>query len=191
MQNRLNGNAGTSKVTGKAGIYIGLGGNLPDAAGHPPAEAFARAIRALANGGVETVARSHLYSAAPIPASDQPRYTNAVVEVATSLAPDELMRLLLEIEFENARSRAEKGAARTLDLDLLDYRGEVRLPGAEDEPPLNLPHPRLHRRRFVLAPLAEIAPRWRHPVTGETVFALLADPRVAAQDVIQTKKLKT
>jgi 2-amino-4-hydroxy-6-hydroxymethyldihydropteridine diphosphokinase len=104
------------------------------------------------------------------PPSDQPDYANAVVMADPgALTPQAVLALLLTVERRFGRERAEPWAARTLDLDLLDLDGAVL-----DQPGLTLPHPRLHRRRFVLGPLAELAPGWRHPVLGETAAGLLA-----------------
>jgi 2-amino-4-hydroxy-6-hydroxymethyldihydropteridine diphosphokinase len=87
--------------------------------------------------------------------------------VETQLQPFALLRLLHEVETSFGRKRSAPNAPRSLDLDLLDYRGLVQ------EGELVLPHPRLANRRFVLEPLIEIAPEWRHPVTGKTVQSLL------------------
>ena len=119
--------------------------------------------------GVAIVARSPWYLSEPVPASDQPWFVNGVVEIATELPPPELLARILALEAQFGRERGARDAARTLDLDLLDYDGREC-----STPDLVLPHPRLHERRFVLAPLCDIVPDWRHPRLGLTAAELLA-----------------
>jgi protein-L-isoaspartate(D-aspartate) O-methyltransferase len=104
-----------------------------------------------------------------VPASDQPWFINAVVEIGTEWPAPELLARLLSFEARFGRERGVRDAARTLDLDLLDYDG-IQC----STPDLVLPHPRLQERRFVLMPLDEIAPQWRHPRLGMTAAELLA-----------------
>jgi 2-amino-4-hydroxy-6-hydroxymethyldihydropteridine diphosphokinase len=150
-------------------IVIGLGANLPSTYGSPRATCEA-ALAEFECRGLRIVARSPWYESAPVPISDQPWYVNGVVEVATELEPVPLLALLHEIEREFGRVRREVNAARILDLDLLAYGDLVR---EGPEPPL-LPHPRLAERAFVLLPLADLRPDWRHPATGESIRALIA-----------------
>jgi 2-amino-4-hydroxy-6-hydroxymethyldihydropteridine diphosphokinase len=103
-----------------------------------------------------------------VPDSHQPWFVNAVALLATDLEPEALLDRLLDVEARFGRVRGERNAARTLDLDLLDYDGLV-----VDTPRLTLPHPRLHERRFVLEPLCEITPEWRHSRLGLTAAQLL------------------
>lgn len=149
-------------------ILLGLGANLPSAAG-PPRATLEAALAALERAGVKVTARSRWYRTAPVPASDQPWFVNIVVAVETKLGPADLLALLQTIEAQFGRQRGVRDEARTLDLDILDYDGRI-----EEIAGLVLPHPRMHLRAFVLRPLAEIAPDWRHPKTGETVAALTA-----------------
>ncbi len=148
-------------------ILIGFGGNLSSAVGAPTAT-FGAALARLESAEVVVIARSHWYESAPVPVSDQPLFVNGVVAVRTALGPEELLSLLHQIEADFGRVRHTLNGARTLDLDLLAYDDLVRL----EEPPV-LPHPRLHERAFVLWPLNDIAPDWRHPVLGLTSAALL------------------
>jgi 2-amino-4-hydroxy-6-hydroxymethyldihydropteridine diphosphokinase len=129
------------------------------------------AFQELARRGVRILRVSPWYKTAPVPASDQPWYQNAVIEVATDLGPDELLATLHEVEQAFGRVRTVANAARMIDLDLLDFCGEI---APEGPGRATLPHPRLAERGFVLRPLADLAPDWRHPVTGQPIQALLA-----------------
>ncbi len=148
-------------------ILIGMGANLPSLVG-PPRQTLEAAVAALAEAGVAVEGRSAWYRSAPLPAGDQPWYVNGVVAVATRLGPVELLGLLHRVEARFGRVRRKRNEPRILDLDLLDHDGELR-----QEPPV-LPHPRLHERAFVLLPLADVAPEWRHPVSGASPAALIA-----------------
>jgi len=149
-------------------IFIGLGANLPSPRYGTPRAACETALRLVAAAGVRVVRRSRWYGSAPVPPSDQPWYVNGVARVETALPPPALLALLHDIERDFGRERREINAARVIDLDLLAYGDRV-----ETGPPA-LPHPRLHERAFVLLPLAEVAPDWRHPATGRSVAALIA-----------------
>jgi 2-amino-4-hydroxy-6-hydroxymethyldihydropteridine diphosphokinase len=150
-------------------ILIGIGSNLASREYASSAETAAAAAAEFPPLGIEVIARSRWYRSEPVPASDQPWFVNAVAVIATGLEPATLLDRLLALEARFGRVRGAANADRTLDLDLLDYDGQ-RL----ETERLVLPHPRLHRRRFVLAPLCELAPDWRHPVFGLTASALLA-----------------
>ncbi len=149
-------------------IIIGLGANLPSSAG-PPRATCEAALRRLSRLGAGTVRVSRYYRSRPVPASDQPDFVNAVAALATEMTPETLLQTLLTVERQFGRVRGASNAARTLDLDLLDFDGLVR--AGND---LQLPHPRMTLRAFVLLPLAEIAPEWRHPQSGQTAGQLLA-----------------
>lgn len=158
--------AGVKRSSG-AMILIGLGANLPSLAGPPPAT-LAAALEALAAAGLAIERRSPWYRTAPLPAGDQPWYVNGIAAVATRLEPAEVLAALHRIEARFGRIRRRRNEPRPLDLDLIDYEGLVR-PSA----PV-LPHPRLHERAFVLLPLQDVAPDWRHPVSGAGLAELIA-----------------
>ena len=150
-------------------ILIGLGGNLTSQEHGPPRATLAAALQALEAKGARTLRRSPWYESAPVPPSGQPWYVNAVAEVESALSPEALLAALLAVEAGLGRVRGARNASRTVDLDLLDYRGLVTGPGEKPE----LPHPRLHERAFVLLPLRDLAPGWRHPACGSPVDALI------------------
>lgn len=150
-------------------ILLGLGANLPSDLG-PPLATFAAALDALGAAGVRLIRRSRWYRSPPMPPSAQPWYVNGVALVQTSHPPADLLAILHGIEARFGRIRGEANAARPLDLDLLDYEGRLSLSG---ETPV-LPHPRLHERAFVLLPLRDVAPDWRHPRLGQTAADLVA-----------------
>ena len=149
-------------------ILIAIGSNLPSPEFEPPRATCEAALAALSRRGLRVVRRSRWFESAPVPASDQPWFVNGVAVVETSLSPADLLALLHEIERRFGRERREVNAARILDLDLIAYGDLVQT----DAPPL-LPHPRLHERAFVLLPLADVAPEWRHPADGRTLSAMI------------------
>lgn len=151
-------------------ILIGVGANLPTARYGSPADTCAAALGALEAYGVSVVRRSRWYRSAPVPPSDQPWFINAVAVVKTDLEPPALLAVLHGIERDFGRMRRTRNEARVIDLDLLAYDDRVSAPG---EVPA-LPHPRLVERAFVLRPLLDVAPRWRHPVLGATAADLAA-----------------
>jgi 2-amino-4-hydroxy-6-hydroxymethyldihydropteridine diphosphokinase len=155
----------------RTSIFIGLGGNLHHERFGTPRQTLEAALTELGRRGVETVRVSRWYRTAPVPISDQPWYVNAVAEVATDLDADELLAELHAVEAEFGRARTVANAARPIDLDILDFRGEIS-PGGSGR--ATLPHPRMTARAFVLMPLADLAPDWRHPVNGQPIAELLA-----------------
>ena len=147
-------------------VFIALGANLPSQAG-PPLATLEAALLALARAGLAPRKRSRWYESEPVPASDQPWFVNGVVAVTTLETPYNILKILNNIEYDYGRSRTLANAARPLDLDLLAC-GQIILSDAGPGG-LILPHPRLAERGFVLLPWAEIAPQWRHPLSGKTI----------------------
>lgn len=137
--------------------FIGLGSNLAD----PLVQVRQALVELESISGTRITARSSLYRTSPVGYLEQPDFINAVASVQTTLKPQALLAALLVIENRHGRMRSMRNAPRTLDLDLLLYGDEVL-----DQDGLKLPHPRLHERAFVLAPLAEIAPGAMVPGRG-------------------------
>jgi 2-amino-4-hydroxy-6-hydroxymethyldihydropteridine diphosphokinase len=150
-------------------IIVALGSNINGPWGSPRETLF-RAVRALEARGVAVLAMSSLIKTAPMGPADQPDFINAVCVVRTGKSPDALLRTLHDIEKRAGRVRRQKWGPRTLDLDLVSYN-QVRWRSRRGLP--TLPHPGISSRQFVLAPLLEIAPRWRHPATGQTAAFML------------------
>lgn len=144
-------------------VAIALGSNLGDRESHL-AFAVGQLRQVLIN-----IRISAWLETSPVGVAPQPHFLNGALAGATTLAPRELLDVLLATERARGRVRPFAGAPRTLDLDLILYGGEV-----VDEPGLRVPHPKFRERLFVLEPLAEIAGEWVDPVTGKTVSDLLA-----------------
>ena len=151
-------------------ILLGLGANLEHPRYGGPVATLSAALEALEGQGVAVARRSRWYQSPPVPASDQPWFVNAVAVLDTLAEPAALLALLHAVEADFGRHRTVRNAPRAIDLDLLAY-GE-RVSGPEAVPAL--PHPRMTERAFVLRPLAEVAPGWRHPGTGAGLEALIA-----------------
>lgn len=146
--------------------YIGLGSNVGDRPGN-----LLLAIQGMTAAGLEVARVSRIYESEPVETFPQRFFLNMVAELEGSRlpAPEELLKTLLGIEQTLGRTREVPMGPRTIDLDLLLYRDETRA-----TPFITLPHPRLHQRRFVLEPLAELCPGLIHPIMNQTISELLA-----------------
>ncbi len=146
-------------------VYISLGSNLGDRAGN-----LLMGIQGMLNAGLEISRVSNVYETEPVETFSQPAFLNMVAELSSRVLPppEQLMTLLLRVEYALGRMRETAMAPRTIDLDLLLYGDDTRSTEF-----LTLPHPRFHLRRFVLTPLAELAPRIVHPRLKLTVTDLL------------------
>ncbi len=154
-------------------IIIGLGANLSSEVGGPQQTLEFAIDRIDQHVEIKVIKRSGWYRSAAVPVSDQPDFVNGAIAVKTPMSPHELLNFLLSVEQIFGRIREERWSARCIDLDLIDYNGLVKTsinPGSE----LELPHPRLHERLFVLLPLAQIKPDWQHPISHIGVADLIA-----------------
>jgi len=167
-----------TQSNGHGKVLVGLGANSPGPWG-TPARTLHRALRELKRMGVTVEAVSPLYETAALGAARQPPYVNQVARLTTTLPAPALLRLLKAIERRSGRRGGRPWGARTLDLDIIDYKG-LKIgwsPGRRGVPrqrvrPLVLPHPQLENRPFVLKPLLDVAPNWRHPVLNVSVREL-------------------
>ena len=150
-----------------ANAYVSLGSNLGDRAGN-----LLLAVRGMMDASLDVIRLSGIYETAPVETFDQPLFLNMVAELrgSTLPSPEQVMARLLRIEYALGRTREVPLGPRTIDLDLLLYKDEVRSTEF-----ITLPHPRLHQRRFVLEPFAELCPRLVHPTLNQTISDLLKE----------------
>jgi 2-amino-4-hydroxy-6-hydroxymethyldihydropteridine diphosphokinase len=145
--------------------YLLIGGNIGDRLSF-----MASAIEKMKQKGIELIRQSAIYETAAWGITDQPSFLNQVLEINTSLSPEELLNSLLSIEHELGRIRAEKNGARTIDIDILYFGTKIIA-----KPGLSIPHDRISIRRFVLVPLAELIPAFIDPKTGKSIVEMLND----------------
>jgi 2-amino-4-hydroxy-6-hydroxymethyldihydropteridine diphosphokinase len=147
----------------KQNVYLSLGSNVGDRTKN-----LRDAIAALRKAGINVTHISSMYETEPVDYLDQPWFVNLAVEAETELAPAALLEILRGIETQMGSKKLITKGPRLIDMDILLYGNEVI-----DTPELQVPHPRLHLRRFVLEPLAELAPNVRHPISGLSVSEML------------------
>jgi 2-amino-4-hydroxy-6-hydroxymethyldihydropteridine diphosphokinase len=146
-------------------VYIALGSNVGDRQAN-----LRRAVQLLEHSGVAVAQLSSLYETEPVGYLDQPWFLNAALEASTPLSPEQLLSALREIESSMGSSKPFRNGPRLIDLDILLYDNAVI-----DTPTLQIPHPRMLERNFVLAPLAEIAPTLRHPSWPANIADIFAN----------------
>lgn len=156
--------------------YLGLGGNV----GNPRASIDAALAHLDADSQISVLRVSSLYRTAPIGLTEQPDFLNAVAQIETRLAPEDLLTATLNIENLLGRVRTEKWAPRVIDIDVLLYSNRVL-----STPRITTPHPRMHERAFVLVPLAELAPDLRMPGASESMTMAELAEILAAQTRIE------
>ena len=153
-------------MTDSVQAYVCLGSNMGERAAN-----LLRGVRGMMDAGFQVSRLSNIYETEAVDVREQPRFLNLVAELRIeSLSPEQTLARLLRIEYALGRRRKQPRGPRTIDLDLLLY-GDAQ----SDTDFLTLPHPRLHLRRFVLTPLAELAPALVHPTLHKTIKQLLAE----------------
>ena len=184
-----NNNVTFGKKSVKKTVLLALGANLSSFFG-PPDVTICLAMKKMAKAGLADISISRLFTTPAYPAGSGPDYVNAAVSCTSQLSPIEILAAMQEIETHFGRERGQRWGARSLDIDLLavgadilpdemTFRHWLEMPQPDQmktvPADLILPHPRMHERGFVLAPLAEVAPNWRHPVLGKTVAEMQGD----------------
>jgi 2-amino-4-hydroxy-6-hydroxymethyldihydropteridine diphosphokinase len=157
-------------------IIVALGSNMPGPWGQPR-DMVQEALIQLNHFPLKLVTSSQLIETPPFGRENQPNFVNALAVLETHLSPQSLLWLLHKIERKGGRQRGLRWGPRTLDLDLLDYHGRILNQPRQQLSTLVLPHPGITYRKFILAPLREIAPAWKHPVTHQSAQQLLLQLR--------------
>ena len=156
-------------------ILIGLGSNIAGPWGQPRST-VERALKGLNQFPLRLVKSSRLLATKPFGNSHQPDFINAVAMIDTALSPIALLSRLHQIEKQAGRKRGRRWGPRTLDLDILDYKGLIVEPQGRGRAALRLPHEGIPARDFVLLPLAEIAPHWKHPILHKAAKEMIHKP---------------
>ena len=149
-------------------IIIGVGGNIKSDEGSHPIHVAMKAINSLENYSIQVIEQSSWYESEPIPKSNQPNFFNCIVFANTILNELDVLKVLHKIEHTLGRRRKKVNEPRVIDLDLIDYSNKIL---SNEE--IIIPHPRAHKRRFVMEPLAELDPNWVHPILKTDVSKIL------------------
>ncbi len=175
-------------------IIAALGANIPSQVGKPK-DTITHAISSIREAGIDVIDISGFYITKPVPASDQPDFVNCAITLASLKSAKQLLTIFHEIEGQLGRTRGERWSARTIDIDLIAF-GQAVLPNQKlwyelvnDPDPsvfINdpmIPHPRMHKRAFVLAPILDVAPNWVHPLYQKTARDLLIG--IEGQEILE------
>ena len=149
-------------------IYIGIGSNLNGKNNETPLQNCKKALEVIKKE-LNISKLSSWYKSEPVPVSNQPWFVNAVIEISTNKPPLDLLNFILNIEQNFGRIREKKNEARIIDLDIIDYKKKIIYKKNE----LITPHPRMHKRSFVLLPLNELNPKWVHPIKKKGIQELI------------------
>ena len=163
-------------------IYIGIGSNLSGLNNETPVQNCQMAIHSIQKE-VEITKISSFYESQPIPLSNQPWYVNGIAEIITDKSPIELLNFLIKIEKFLGRIRKKKNDSRIIDLDIVDYKNQL----ISYRKKLIIPHPRMHKRAFVLLPLQELNPQWEHPKYKIKISKLIKEINTKQKIVKLTK----
>ena len=149
-------------------IYIGIGSNLNGKNNETPLQNCKKALEVIKKE-LNISKLSSWYKSEPVPVSNQPWFVNSVIEISTNKSPLDLLNFILNIEQNFGRIREKKNEARIIDLDIIDYKKKIIYKKNE----LITPHPRMHKRSFVLLPLNELNPKWVHPIKKKGIQELI------------------
>ena len=152
-------------------IFLSLGSNLSSSFGSR-FDNLKIAISLLEKEGIKIKKTSSFYETPSYPNKNNPRFINLAILVETNLSPANLMKKLIQIEEHLERQRNKKNDPRTCDIDIIDYKGQIHKFSFNNQN-LEIPHKEIINRNFVLLPLQEIAPKWKHPKTNEIITSLI------------------
>ena len=165
-------------------IIIGIGGNIYSEDGDHPIQVAIKAINYLRDYSIKVTYQSSWYESQPIPKSDQPNFFNCIVFANTLLNELDVLKSLHKIEHKLGRRRKVVNEPRVIDLDLIDYSNKILKNNQ-----IIIPHPRAHKRRFVMEPLAELDPNWVHPTLKRDVCTILKKLNNQNIKIINKKKI--
>jgi 2-amino-4-hydroxy-6-hydroxymethyldihydropteridine diphosphokinase len=152
-------------------ILLSLGSNLPSKFGDSK-KTLLKCYEFFNNSNVKILKKSSFYESVAIPNKSDPKFINSVISIETKFSPEELIKYILSVEEKFDRKRAQVNAPRTCDIDIVDFNGEV-INILNKNISLEIPHPRLEKRSFVLYPIKEIDKNWKSPLSGKYIDQLI------------------